>query len=379
MRGELPRREHAALVVAARVQPEQLVEHPAVDHRHGEQVGGVGQRVDAEAQAPHPDLAPVQRGGHVPGERPGLVVHRPRPVLFRGPAELLVELAEHAPPQREVLAFVPGSLAGGLEYADRDDLVHPARVADLGRIPPVQQERGPPGGRLEPERQRGDGQVDRAAAQVARVGDPGAQAGRPGAEPGGGVLVRGRLAGVHAVEVATAGEGEPGLGEVGLGQPVGGAVLEHGRRGQVPQRVRVAAVAGPVRPLGQRRCSQGRPGRGGQGGGRREKLELDVVQRDGLGWLPLRGGEQRGAGHPALGRIRPGRVDRQGMTMLLQVRAHPQPLGLAGGQGHSRSRRDRSEASIPSGSSPARSLRNSSSRGYISASVPAGTRESLAR
>jgi D-serine deaminase-like pyridoxal phosphate-dependent protein len=221
VRGEFPRRQHAALGVAARVQAEQLVEHPAVDHRHGQQVGGVGQRVNAEAQAPHPDLAPVQRGGHVPGERPGGVVHRPRSVLFRGPAELLVELAEHAPPQREVLAFVPAILAGGLEYADRDHLVHPARVADLGRIPPVQQERGPPGGRLEPERQRGDGQVDRAAAQIARVGDPGAQAGWPvivpgaqagrpmivpGAEPGGGVLVRGRLAGVHAVEVAAAGE-----------------------------------------------------------------------------------------------------------------------------------------------------------------------------
>ena len=323
VRGELPRREHAALVVAARIQPEQLVEHPAVDHRHGEQVGGVGQRVDAEAQAPHPDLASVQRGGHVPGERPGLVVHRPRPVLFRGPAEFLVELAEHAPPQREILPLVPGGLAGRLEHADRDHLVHPARVAHLGRIPPVHEERRPPGGRVEPERQRGDGQVGRAAGQVARVRDPGARVSRGLTEPGGGVLVRGRLAGVHAVEVAAAGEREPGLGEVGLGQPVGGAVLEHGRRGQVPQRVRVAAVAGPVRPLGQRRCSQGRPGRGGQGGGRREELELDVVQRDRLGWLPLRDGEQRGAGHPALGRIRPGRVDRQGVAMLLQVGAHP--------------------------------------------------------
>jgi len=29
-----------------------------------------------------------------------------------------------------------------------------------------------------------------------------------------------------------------------------------------------------------------------------------------------------------------GRVDRQGVAMLLQVRAHPQPLGLAGSQGH---------------------------------------------
>jgi len=250
VRGELPRREHAALVVAARVQPEQLVEHPAVDHRHGEQVGGVGQRVDAEAQAPHPDLAPVQRGGHVPGERPGLVVHRPRPVLFRGPAEFLVELAEHAPPQREVLPLVPGGLAGRLEHADRDHLVHPARVAHLGRVPPVHEERRPPGGRVEPERQRGDGQVGRAAGQVARVRDPGARVSRGLTEPGGGVLVRGRLAGVHAVEVAAAGEREPGLGEVGLGQPVGGTVLEHGRGGQVPQRVRVAAVAGPVRPLG---------------------------------------------------------------------------------------------------------------------------------
>ena len=42
-------------------------------------------------------------------------------------------------------------------------------------------------------------------------------------------------------------------------------------------------------------------------------------------------------------------------------------------------RRDRSEASTPAGSSSARSLRNSGSRGYISASTAAGTRESLAR
>src|SRR6185312_8698853 len=113
------------------------------------------------------------------------------------------------------------------------------------------------------------------------------------------------------------------LGEVGLGQPVGGPVLEHGRGGQVPQRVRVAAVAAPVRPLRKspsrkspsrkspsrkspsRRSggSRGCPPRGGE-------LELDVVQRDGFGGLPLRGGEQRGAGHPAFGRIRRGGVDR---------------------------------------------------------------------
>ncbi|MGH3418893.1 MAG: hypothetical protein ACRDOD_04750 [Streptosporangiaceae bacterium] len=328
VRGELLRREHAALVVAPRVQAEQRVEHVAVDHRHGEQVGGVGQRVDAEAQAPHPDLAPVQRGGHVPGERPGVVVHG----ALGAPAEFLVELAEHAPPQREVLALVPGGLTGRLEHADRDDLVHPARVPHLGRVPPVQREPRPPTGRVEPERQRGDGQVGRAAAQVARVRDPGARAGRavlvpaglvpallvPPGEPGGGVLVRGRLAGVHAVEVAAAGERQPGLGEVGLGQPVGGAVLEHCRGGQVRQCLRVAAVARPVRPLGQQRAD-----RGGHRIGRSREVELDVVQRDGPGGLPLRDGEQRGAGHPALVRVVPGRVDRQGVAMLLQVGAHP--------------------------------------------------------
>jgi hypothetical protein len=42
-------------------------------------------------------------------------------------------------------------------------------------------------------------------------------------------------------------------------------------------------------------------------------------------------------------------------------------------------RRDISEASRPAGSSSARSLRNSGSRGYISSSTAAGTRESLAR
>jgi hypothetical protein len=43
------------------------------------------------------------------------------------------------------------------------------------------------------------------------------------------------------------------------------------------------------------------------------------------------------------------------------------------------SRRDRSEASTPAGSSSPRSLRNSGNRGYISSSTRAGTRESLAR
>jgi hypothetical protein len=42
-------------------------------------------------------------------------------------------------------------------------------------------------------------------------------------------------------------------------------------------------------------------------------------------------------------------------------------------------RRDRSEASTRAGSSSARNLRNSGSRGYISSSTPAGTRESFAR
>jgi len=48
VRGELPRRQHAALGVAPRGQAEELVEHAAVDHGHGEQVGGIGQRVDPE-------------------------------------------------------------------------------------------------------------------------------------------------------------------------------------------------------------------------------------------------------------------------------------------------------------------------------------------
>ena len=56
------------------VKLKQLVEHVAVDDRHGEQVGGVGERVDAQPQAPHADLAAVKRFGHPPGERPGRVV-----------------------------------------------------------------------------------------------------------------------------------------------------------------------------------------------------------------------------------------------------------------------------------------------------------------
>jgi hypothetical protein len=330
VRGELPRRQHAALGVAPRRQAEELVVHGTVDHGHGEQVGGVGQRVGPEAQAPDADLTAVERGRHVPGERPGVVVHRAGPVILRTPAEFLVELTQHAPPQREVLPLVPRGVAGGLEHADRDHLVHPARVADLGRVPPVQQERGPPGGRVEPERQRADGQVGRAAAQVARVGDAGAQAGRfvqvARAEPAGGELVRGRLAGVDAVEVAAAGERQPG--QVGLCQPVGRAVLEHRRGGQVAQRGGVARVPGPVRPLGQQRGRDLGPGRGGLRG----ELQLEVLQRDRPGGPPPGGGQQRGPGHPAAGRVAGGRGHGQVVTVLLQVGPDPQPVALARGQ-----------------------------------------------
>ena len=67
---------------------------------------------------------------------------------------------------------------------------------------------------VQPQGQRADGQVDRAAPQVARVGDAGSQAsrtraGRGPAQPGGGVLVGRRFAGVDAVEVPAAGEHQP--------------------------------------------------------------------------------------------------------------------------------------------------------------------------
>ena len=287
-------------------------------------------------------------------------------------------------------------------------------MAHLGRIPPVQQERRPPARPVQPERQGAYGQVHGAATQVARVRDQGAQAGRAAAEPRGRVFVRGRLAGVDAVEIAAAGErqpgrsrGEPGsepVSELSLGQPVGGAVLEHRRGGQVPQRVRVAKVAGPVRPLRQQRrrgvAEGGEGGRRGQRGRRRAggrrlslrrgELQSDVQQRDGLGGLPSGGSQQRGSGDPAVGRVVPGRVDRQAVAMFGKVRPDPQPVTLAGGQRpdswhpekrrrHRPSRRDRSDASTPAGSNSARSFLKSASRGYISASTSAGTRESLAR
>ena len=242
----------------------------------------------------------------------------------------------------------------------------------------MQQERRPPGRLVKPERQRAYGQVRGAAAQVAWVRDQGAQAGRATAEPDGRVFVRGRFTGVDAVEVAAAGEGQPGRsrGELRLGQPVGGAVLEHRRSRQLPQRVGVAQVAGPVGPFGQQR------GRAvaEAGAGRLERGELQVhfLQRDGLGGPPAGGGEQRGPGDPGAGRIILGRVDRQRVAMLLQVCPHPQPVRLTPRR-HRPSRRDRSDASIPSGSNSARSFLNSASLGYISASTSGGTRESLAR
>jgi len=65
---------------------------------------------------------------------------------------------------------IPGRLAGRLEHAHRDDLEHATRVAHLGRIPPVQQEGGPGRPAVQPQGQRADGQVGRAAAQVAAAG-----------------------------------------------------------------------------------------------------------------------------------------------------------------------------------------------------------------
>ena len=230
---------------------------------------------------------------------------------------------------------MPGSLARGLEYAHRDHLVQPARVTHPGRIPPVHQERRPPGGPVGPDRQRAHGQVRRAAAQVARVREAGPRGGwhgpgTRGAEPPGRVFVRGRLAGVDAVEVAAAGERQPGRprSQPGLGQPVGGAVLEYRRGGQVPQHVRVAEVAGPVRPFGQCQPGQGRAGRHRLRG----ELEPDFPQREGRGGLPSRGGEQRGPGDPAAGRVACGRVDGQVVAVLGEVGPDPQPVPLAGGK-----------------------------------------------
>jgi hypothetical protein len=60
-------------------------------------------------------------------------------------------------------------------------------------------------------------------------------------------------------------------------------------------------------------------------------------------------------------------------------RARGERPARPGNKGYRPTRRDRSEPRIESGSSSARSFLNSSSRGYICGSRPAGTRESLAR
>ena len=339
--GELARGQDAPLGVTPQVPAEPGVEHVAVDHRHGEQVGGVGQRVGAQTQAPDADLAAVQCVGQLPGERPGIVVdgRAVAGVVLRAPAELLGELADHAPPQREVVLPVPGRLARGLEHAHRDDLVQAAGVADPGRVPPVQREGGPARPPVQPQGQRADGQVGRAAPQVARVGEALSQAGRARAgrararrglaQPCGGVLVCGRLAGVDAVEVPAVGEHQPrgGGGEVRFGQPVGGAVLEHQRGGQLGQCLRIAAVARPVRAPRQERGRDLGLGRYGVA-----KLQADVPERDRDGRPPAGRGQQRGAGHPAARRVVPRGVDGQVVTVLGEVGADREPVTLAGGQ-----------------------------------------------
>ena len=113
-------------------------------------------------------------------------------------------------------------------------------------------------------------------------------AGWPGPEPGGGELVRGRLAGIDPVEVAAEGEGQAQPGRVepgrvepgrvepgrvdrgrvkrGRGQAVGRAVLEGGRGAEVGDRLGVGEVTGAVGTFGEQRCSGG--GGGVTDGGR---------------------------------------------------------------------------------------------------------------
>jgi hypothetical protein len=86
----------------------------------------------------------------------------------------------------------------------------------------------------------------------------------------------------------------------------------------------------------------------------------------------------RGTDHP----VRVGFLDTDGHEIppcdvaLIRAAAYP---ARASGDRYSDSLRDRSDPKTPDGSTAARSRRNSSSRGYIPASAPAGTRESFAR
>src|SRR5215475_3351427 len=140
---EGPGLQHGAFGVARDEIAEQVVVERRVDHHHGEQVHGEGERVGAEAEAVGADAAVVPGVRHCPGQRPAVVVDRGglAAVVFGRAEEFLGELAEHAAPQVEVVALVPPRLAGRLEDAYRDNLVHPARVADQRRVPPVQRER----------------------------------------------------------------------------------------------------------------------------------------------------------------------------------------------------------------------------------------------
>ena len=178
--------------------PNAGVESVAVEDGDGEDVDGEGQGVHADAEAGDVQLAGLACCGQRLVEVPAVVVDggAEGAVVLCGAEEFFAELADHALPQAEVVALGCRGVVDGLEDADGHGLVHPARVGDLGGIPPVQQERrlaGP----AAPQGERGDRGDGGAAGQVDTDRRPGrAAAGcwpvsRPGrlAMPG---RVRGR-------------------------------------------------------------------------------------------------------------------------------------------------------------------------------------------
>jgi hypothetical protein len=106
-------REHGALGVVRDRAAEQLVVNRGVDNDHDQQVHRERERIGSQAETVGADAALFARCRHAAGERPSGVVDR------RGLAaailvlaeQFLGVLAEHSPPQVEVVGLVPDGLA----------------------------------------------------------------------------------------------------------------------------------------------------------------------------------------------------------------------------------------------------------------------------
>ena len=257
------------------------------------------------------------------GERPGVVVDRSAVglVVFGFPAQLLGEFANDAAPQGEVVFGVPRLVAGRLEDADRQDLIHALGVADGGAVAAVQRKRHRACRSVVSQGQRAQGNVHRATCWVAGVADCGPEILRGDlAEFVCGELVRDGIADVGAIEVGTATEHHMRARvQVCAQEAIRAAVLEDAGRGERGDGVGVGAVPRAVGPYRQQPLDDGL--------GARDAVEcrvgrvpqLDVVERNRCVRQPARCAEQ-GCSFDRCGfRVVAGRADGEFVSVFAEA------------------------------------------------------------